>query len=112
MPGKADGHLHLFATGDTAVKAPTVSQNGVDHGVVLGAGLQRQLTADHVVGQVSQQLEIGHLGQQIQGKKQVIGQSIAMGFQQHRKVHLFGQPLPAFGQFHRLRQAARPNIGL
>ncbi|WP_369294335.1 YchJ family metal-binding protein, partial [Klebsiella pneumoniae] len=30
--------------------------------------------------------------------QQAVGQSITMGFQQHRKVHLLGQPLPAFYQ--------------
>ncbi|MOA30981.1 hypothetical protein D3C78_1521100 [compost metagenome] len=64
------------------------------------------------MGQVSQQLEVWHLREQIEGEQQVTGETIAVGFHQDRKVHLLGQTLPALDQFNGLRQRTRPDVCL
>ena len=80
----------------------------------LGAGLAQVTDLRRTVLRQAwaRNVRVGQLLQQVQGEEQVIGQTIAVGFQQHREVRLLGQPLPAFDQLYSLRQGAGPHVGL
>ncbi|GBH10077.1 DNA polymerase III [Pseudomonas syringae pv. actinidiae] len=109
---KAQRHLHLFTIGYTAVKTPTMAQDAMNVLVVLGSRRLGQLPAHHVVGQISQQFEVRHLRQHVEGKQQITGETVTVSFQQNRKVHLLGQTLPALDQRNRLGQRSRTYICL
>jgi hypothetical protein len=104
-------HLDLLAAGDPAMQAPTIVQDAVNNGEVLGRDRPGEFASHHVMRKVGGESHVGEPVQQVQCKEQIGGHAVAMRLDMHLHARLRREPAPAFDIGLPAYRAAHPAAG-